>query len=472
MLGSELRKRCAALWEQARDGFWLVPAALSVFASLLAGLTLWLDKFIERDLGDSMTWLFGGTAEGAWTLLQVIAGSLITVISVAFSVTLIAIQQASAQYSPRLLQNFTSDRKNQIVLGTYVATFIYALLVLRQVREGPEDASAFVPAISLFVAFALALISLGMLIFYIHHITESLQLPFLLSQIRHELDEQIERQFPQTFGAQTFGEQGADAPEARELLREAAQAEGRAVQIVCCEEEGYLKHIDEEALRGALERLSRSTGVRLAEVPTPVGAYLRRGIVLVRVWTEQPLPEDVPRQVRSAFRLGGSRSVAQDPIYGFEQMADVAVKALSPSVNDPTTATQALDQIAAALSLVLNREIPSPARHFSAEGRCIFRVPGFSDFVEAAFGRIRRAAGEQVGVYLHLLELLEHLAEGCPTEKRAEALRHQLQELRAGVESSSASAHDKGTLEKRADEVLAALRTRSVSGASFPAHHG
>jgi uncharacterized membrane protein len=455
MRGGELKKRLVTRWSEARDGFWLLPATLAVLAVLLAAWTLWLDTHIERDLGHAITWLFGGTAEGAWTLLQVIAGSLITVISVAFSVTLIAIQQASAQYSPRLLRNFTSDRANQLVLGTYVATFVYALLVLRQVREGTEETSAFVPAISLFVAFVLAVVSLGMLIFYIHHITESLQLPFLLSQIREELDQQIERQFPETFGAN-----GADSPNARELLDQASQREGRSIQVVRCEEEGYLSRIDEAALQRVLERLSRDLGLGLAAVPVPIGAYLRRGVVLLRVWTELTLPEDAPRQVRAAFQLGGRRSVAQDPMFGFEQMTDVAVKALSPSVNDPTTASQALDQIGAALSLILAREIPSPARRFSPEGQCVFRVPDFADFVEAAFGRIRRASGSHVGIHLHLLELLAHLAEACPSAQRAEVLRHHVHELRSLVEDSSASQHDKATVLRRADEVLAELRAR------------
>jgi uncharacterized membrane protein len=456
MKRGKLRKGVVRAAAAARDSFWLVPLVQSLVAGGLAVLTLWLDERIWPGLGDDVTWLFGGTADGASTLLQVIAGSLITVISVVFSITLIAIQQASAQYSPRLLRNFTSDRANQMVLGTYVATFIYALLILRKVRESTEDADAFIPALSLFLAIVLAVISLAMLIFFIHHITESLQLPYLLQQIRRELDAEIDRQFPETFGMSSI-----DPTQATALVEQARRHEQAAhLRTISCREEGYLRSIQEKEIEEALRGLSAHHGVHLAEVPVCIGQYLRRGTALLRVWSATEVPGDVQERLESAFDLGRQRSVAQDPLFGIEQMADVAIKALSPSINDPTTATQALDQIAAAVSLLQSRELPSPARQLGPQSMCVFAAPDFADFIEASFGRIVRAARNDVSVQLHLLHALGALAQAVPSPKRASALRHQLAELLSQAEQSSLGAHDKQRIRQRGASVMQALRDR------------
>lgn len=464
----KLRKRFIRLRDETRDSFWFVPALLTAGACALAAATLWLDETRASGIGDDVSWLFGGTAAGAWTLLQVIAGSLITVISVAFSVTLIAIQQASAQFSPRLLRNFTSDRANQVVLGTYVATFIYSLLVLKEVRERTETSVAFIPALSLFVAIMLAVVSLGMLIYFIHHITGSLQLPYLLSQIRGELDAEIERQFPETFGPGS-----AEPPSARALLRGCEEEGSGAPTTVCSREEGYLKRIDEDELRAAAEELGAGArgegpgdegpGGAVLEVPVQVGQYVGRGSVLLRAWSNGDVPATVCERIHNAFDLGGYRSVAQDPLFGIEQMADVAVKALSPGINDPTTAIQSLDQIATALRLLQSRQLPSPERRLAHGVRCVFALPTYGDFVEASFGRVRRAARADWGVQLHLLEILDDLASSCPSEDRATALRHQLSELLMASGKSELSTSDRETLRARAAAVFRTLRSTAAA---------
>lgn len=167
-----------AKFTNVREGLtvslWVVPALLVAAAVGLAALLLFVDGRAPA-LGGGRPWLFGGTAGAARTLLAAIAGSLITVVATAFSVTLVAIQQASAQFSPRVIRNFMRDRGSQVVLGAYIATFAYALLVLRQVREPSEGAGAFIPALAITGAMALALRCVGLLIYFIHHIAVALQ---------------------------------------------------------------------------------------------------------------------------------------------------------------------------------------------------------------------------------------------------------------------------------------------------------
>ena len=187
--------RLRDLWERLTSGLWLVPTALVALACGLAALTLLIDERFP-DLGGLRAWFFGGTASAGRDLLATIAGSLITVVALAFSGTIIAIQQASTQFSPRVIRNFMRDHGNQIVFGTYIATFVYALLILRQVRTADESVDPFVPALSITLALMLALLCVALLIYFIHHVATSLQVATISETIRRELRENIETLYP------------------------------------------------------------------------------------------------------------------------------------------------------------------------------------------------------------------------------------------------------------------------------------
>ena len=201
-----MRARFARGWETIKESLWFVPALLVALAGGLVALTLSID---ERDplLQGLRPWLFGGSASAARALLAAIAGSLITVVALAFSITIVAIQQAATQFSPRVIRNFMRDRGNQVVFGAYIATFVYALLVLRQVREDRDGASEFVPALSITAALLLALVCVALLIYFIHHAATSLQVATIADNIRRELRDGLERLYPQEI-AEPLG--GAD----------------------------------------------------------------------------------------------------------------------------------------------------------------------------------------------------------------------------------------------------------------------
>ncbi len=181
-----MRARLRDLLENIAASLWLVPTLLALLAAGLATLTLFLDERVP-DLGGLQPWLFGGTASAARSLLSSIAGSLITVIALAFSSTIVAIQQASSQFSPRVIRNFIRDKVNQLTFGTYVATFVYALLILRQVRDDQSGVGEFVPALSVTCALVLALTCVGLLIYFIHHTASSLQVATITAAVHHDL---------------------------------------------------------------------------------------------------------------------------------------------------------------------------------------------------------------------------------------------------------------------------------------------
>ena len=443
-----MRARLASAWDNALDSLWFIPAVLVLAAVVLSSALLYVDDALAPDVGARVELLFGGTAGAACGLLSTIAGSLITVISVAFSITLVALQQASSQYSPRVLRNFTKDRGNQVVLGTYLATFVYALLVMRQIREATGDQAEVVPALSITMAVALALVSIGMLVYYIDHISGSLQVSNILAAIGDELRVEIDNLFPSRFGR---GSQ--EPPDVATLLARLTEGRRGYEAVVRSEGAGYLRRID----YGQLEK-STPGGTHLAWVAPYVGEYIHPRGELARLWSSGPLDDESLAGMRGCFVLDKSRTIHQDPLFGITQLVDIAVKALSPGVNDPTTAEQSLSALGDAVSQLAGREFPSPLRLSDAGTPYLFSRPSFSDFVDASFSQIRRAAKDDVHVTLHLLGILEEVAWRVPGPERAAPLRVQVEEVLAALQSVGFTAYDQQQIRHKAGRALAALR--------------
>lgn len=448
------RGKLTDLRERARESIWPVPAGMVLLAVLLALATLWLDRSLEgRDIGD-VRLLFGGSGEGAREILGTIAGSLITVVSIAFSVIMVALQQAASRYSPRVLQQFTRDRGNKIVLGTYIATFTYALVVLTQVRGEYEEGARFVPTISIAVAMLLALVSLGMLIYFIHHSSQTLQVEQILSAIRWETLPEIERHFPRT-----FGEPREDPAPSVELLRGCLDGRRLDEVLVCAPREGYLRLIDEEALSSAVP-----AAARVAWVPVRIGQYVHRHQVLLRAFVEKQV-DDEPWRARAAeaFELGQLRSLAQDPLYGVRQIVDIAVKALSSGINDPTTAEQALDQVGALLIALADRDLPSPVRETERGTIFVFDRPSFAEYVERSFGQIRQNASS-VHVQRYMLGVIATVGSIVRGRGRLDALRQQVDHVLT-VDRCDGAPREQQALRERAAEVKRVLAERQRAGA-------
>lgn len=429
----------------ALDSLWFVPAVLVAIAIALALVLLQVDSQLERT-GERAWWLFAGNADSARAILSVVAGSLITVIAVAFSVTIIAIQQASTQYSPRILRNFTSDRGNQFVLGAYIATFVYALLVLRRVREETADFAGFVPAISISVAVLLALISFGLLVYFIHHATRSLQVSVLLSSIAHEVDRELEHHFPKRVG------EAIEPPRSfEELLADIRDVGGRKVWLLRSPSVGYVRVIDSEAI----DRVARQAPIEAA-VFVAIGDFVQNEEVIARVSCDEALSDSWAGTFRSAFNTDAARTVSFDPAFGIRQIVDIALKALSPGINDPSTAIQCLDYLGNIVASLLGRDLPSSERRIE-RSRIVFRVPTFEDYLKASFGAIRRAARREFDVTQHLLDVLAKLGVRTKDPMRAAALRQQLDDVDVGLEWGAFTPNEQRSLRQRIERVAKAL---------------
>jgi uncharacterized membrane protein len=209
-------------------------------------------------------------------------------------------------------------------------------------------------------------------------------------------------------------------------------------------ESGYLRFIDQHEIATAV-----GDGIRLLCVEVQVGEYVRLGDVLLRAWSDQPPAETFAERMRGAFRIDRDRSVQQDPLFGIKQLVDIGAKALSPGVNDPTTAEQALDHLGEAMTMLLHRSLPSPMRMLDGGTRVLFRTPSFADYVDASFAQMRRAARSDLHVSLYLIGILRKLVEQSSDPARAAVLSHQLEEVIAGFDVEGLTGSERDALQSR-----------------------
>jgi len=426
-----MRARLRDLMENIAASLWLVPTLLALLAAGLATLTLFLDETVPT-IGGLQLWLFGGSASAARSLLSSIAGSLITVIALAFSSTIVAIQQASSQFSPRVIRNFMRDKVNQITFGSYVATFVYALLILRQVRDEQSGGSGFVPALSVTVALVLALICVGLLIYFIHHTASSLQVATISAAVHRDLRQGIARLYPHNF-ADVLCARGEPPP----LVPAVPPTDvARSTQA------GFLRNIDEDALLANLP-----DHATFARVRTQIGAFVFAGAGLVEVWSAAPFAREAEAGLVAAFTIGQERSLEQDLLFGIRQLVDIALKALSPGINDPTTAENCLGHLGDIVAQLGERALPDPWRRDPQSGAAVLIArPDFSQLVDAAFAQIRRDAAGDVHVTLALIAVLRGVGERLATVERCDAIRRELQAIEAVLPAQGFAPSDRAAI--------------------------
>lgn len=303
-------------WDRLQSSFWFVPAAMACLAAALALSAVAIDEAAGDDWLQRLGWGYSGGAEGASLLLGTVAGSMITIAGTVFSMTLVAMSLASSQLGPRLLRNFMRDTANQVVLGTFVATFVYCLLVLRTIRRADEV--AFVPHLSVSLAVLLAMVSIGVLIYFIHHVSVSIQADEVIAHVGRELEDGIDRLFPGRLGK--AGSEASESPTEVDLPAVFA----REARPLGAAEDGYLQLIDGDALMALASR--EDLLLKLERRP---GHYLVKGQTMVMLWPGDRVTDALVDQLNDAFVFGNQRSAAQDVEFSLHQLVEIAVRALA-----------------------------------------------------------------------------------------------------------------------------------------------
>jgi uncharacterized membrane protein len=394
---------------ELRESFWFVPSLMAGAAGLGAFASTALDRSIDRSLVGDLAWAWAGSAEGARSVLSVIAGSTMTVAGVVYSITVTALAQTSAHFGPRVLRNFTADRGNQVVLGTFIATFVFCLLVLRTVSAEGESVSASVPYLSVNIGLLLAMASIGVLIYFIHHIAKSLQVEVLLAGVSAEFRDAVQSLYPHELG------KGASHP-AESLIETGLWHDADAIH---CAKAGYLQHIDQQRLF----ELAKRHDVRLRLCKRP-GDFVDATDVLMLVQAQSEVATGVSKQFKSCVTVGVHRTPQQDVGYSIQQLVEVAARALSPGVNELFTALSCIDWLISALSEVARRQLPSAAR-LDDDGvvRVVAEPTSFVDLASTTFDALRPYAGQHATIALRLLDAVSSLAPHLGRSEDEIALR-------------------------------------------------
>lgn len=368
--------------ESVRTGFWAIPTGCVLLAVLLALAMVQVDHSLNTDV----RFTFGAGPDGAREVLSAISTSMITFTGLVFSITIVVLSLTSSQFSPRVLRTFLRDRQTQLSLGIFVATFVYSVTVLRTV-SGVTD-STFVPALATTVGLGLLLASVGVFIGFIHHIATSIQVTSILAAIGAETRRAIDKRYP-----------AGTSPNRGPLLRPS----GTVSLVVPAPSRGVVTTIN-------VSRIVTLAGAAGVVVKTDLrpGDFVPEGAPLLEVLGEAG-DLDVPA-LAATISLGRERTMQQDVAFGFRQLVDIAEKALSPGINDPTTAVQALDQLHDLLRRLATRPLPDGVH--TDDG-----------------GHIRLVAPpETMQHYLSLAldEINQYGADAVPVQTRIDALRRDL----------------------------------------------
>ena len=340
--GKDRRQLPSWRWEELRTTLWVVPAILIVVSILLFVVTFEIDVAAFHHRLTLPRWIHTGSTE-AEQILIAIAAAVITVVGVVFSITILALTLASQQFGPRMMRNFVRDIGNQVTLGVFVGTFVYAVLVLVSIGSVSEK---FVPDLSTSVAEVLLMVDIAVLIYFIHHIAKSIQLPEVIAGIADDLMKSIDAEFPDAVGtvieAAAPVQAGKSVPELLKLIEE------RGAEVPS-QVSGYIQHVGYSQLIGIVTRTD--SVIRLEHRP---GHYLATGRALAMVWPRGAAPE-VALALSKAHVTGPHRTLVQDPVFAIDQLVEIAIRALSAAVNDTFTALTCIDWLSAGLGRVSGR---------------------------------------------------------------------------------------------------------------------
>jgi uncharacterized membrane protein len=419
--------------ERVRASLFFVPLLYLLAGLLLGEVTVWFDEQLADD-NRELAFTLTSTVDGARAILTTVATATVTVAGIAFSVSLLVFQLASSQFSPRAIHGLFRDPFNKRVIGVVVGTFAFCLMVLRSTRGAVgANGEATVPAVSVALALLLGLVSLLAIVAFIDHSAHTMEISELLQRITDDGRKQTDSQRRSRAISNL-----SDAPQAT-----LPPGPGFVVTSV---RDGWIQQID-------TSRLLQATPVRsTVRLDTTAGRYVIEGSRLCTVWPSPPpeKEERVREEVRSSVRIGRTRTMQQDAGYGVRQLADVAVMALSPGVNDPTTAQDAIFHLAAVMQSVLRLPQPVPVR--DDDGRTLFRPEDDShrSAVAEAYDEIRRDAASRPAVCVYLLESLHLLVETLGPDSEFDdaraALRDQAALVVAGCEQSDVLAVDRAVV--------------------------
>jgi uncharacterized membrane protein len=396
------------LWDSLKSSYWFVPLVMMALATVVWFGTNALDHLSARDK-KAITWLYISDADSMRTLLFTIAAAVIGIIGVVFSIIMVPLSIAATQFGPRLIRNFLRDTGTQVTLGTFTSTFIFCMLVLLHLSD---EAELSLPQISVNVALLLGLTSFATLIYFINHVAVSIQAPVLVSRVSKELHTAIEHELPDNYHAlRATVIPGNNS----EIIFDSKLVNTTVMALAS----GYVQARDDSRLL----RIAAENNIVLQLLSQP-GDFVVKKTPLAIIWPNVAL-EKLNNVINAAFILGSNRTLVQDVTFGINELVEVAIRALSPAINDPFTAMTCLDWLGSALCHISARSFPPP-KLFDHQGNLrLIRTPvSFTYLTDAAFNQIREYGRTSTAVTLRLMETIKVVAQCIETEEQRKALLH------------------------------------------------
>lgn len=434
-------KKILFFYNKLSSTFWFIPVVIIIIALILAVTLVVLDQEVSISQNGFGKYFFVNSADSGRSILSTISGAMIGVAGTVFSVTLVALTLASSQFGPRLIKNFMHVKLNQVVLGSYVATYLYCLFILNAVKE--NDNYTFIPVISILVAIVAALINIVLLILFIHQIAMSIQADQIISDVSGIIYKQSDNLYP--------SQMGNDLASEKIKIVEAIKSKYLHTIQLKSPKNGYFQYIDSESL---IELISSYDA--LLELHNRPGDYLVKNLEIGILYCNEKPTEKQLNKIYNQFVFGRDKSYNQDIEFSIHQMVEIASRALSPGVNDPFTAITCIDNLTAIVCLFTEINFPSSYRVDQQEQlRVIANTTSFEGILDASFNQIRQFSAGNPSVIIRLMEGLITINKLAHRDNQIKAIRkHAKMVLNSGKESIKEEL-DFLDLEERSKKILA-----------------
>ncbi|MCM5681917.1 DUF2254 domain-containing protein [Schlegelella sp. S2-27] len=398
--------RPALVYEKIRTGLWPVPAGMLILAVLLFAAATAIDRALPGNASLQVRLLYSGSGDDARNLLSTLVAAIITMSSVVFSITIVALSLAANQFGSRLIRTYVTDTTTKSALGLFMMTVAYCLMGLRSVEK--DMAPAQVPHVTVTLGLILSLACVLALLFFVHRVARSIIADEVIRRAAAELERTIA-------ALPVWSEDRHDAPD----VQQCSQAFESNAAVLRSQEEGYVQAVEHGRLVALAERCDLL--IRLDFRP---GDYMCKEGFLCTVAPRDALTEDGARAIQAAVVIGPQRTPTQDVEFSMRHLVDIALRALSPGINDANTALVVIDHLCAALSRLMCKRLPRRA-HRDGQGRVrlLAKSNSYDGVVSAALNQIRQSAATQPSVIINLLSALARVGEHVRSPNQADVLR-------------------------------------------------
>ena len=432
-------------WDRLKVSFWFFPVVMSLGAILLAWAMYWLDTLIPNEILQESRIVLSGTPGEIRTMLISMAGTILATAGVVFTLLTLPLSTVAAQYGSRLLRVFLGDRTTQLVLGTFVATFVYCLASALSIP--PNEVEPDGPQITVTVGLYLMLATFASLILLVQHISTMLQAPNIAAAAGAELRDVVLAEIPE----QVMRRDG-DTNGPKMLPYSLVEKDAYPVLVT---QSGSIQYIDPEyILTLAMEN---NLVIRLLRKP---GQIVWQDTEIALVWPAERVDDELDRQIRNAFRIGNGRTPTQDVAYGVNQLVEMAVRAMSPAINDPFTAMTCLNYIGEGLALFIKQGEKSPSYYDqNNQLRLILEPITYAELLDGAFDMLRHASCDNASVLLHILEVIQTISQEVNSTKANRELLRHINLIQEETTAGSMIGSDRERISRRCKDLIGSLQT-------------